>query len=126
MVSKSVNVKFPFLLFWSFTDEMPIIAKFFKYSHPAAPAPTKNRFNSSNFFWISLPNIDICSSYLELIGSLLISFSFKFLTKYSNSNQVYWLNGVNIPVYLIISCAITQPKNETNEEISSLDQSPIW
>ena len=74
-LNKNCLLKFDFsILSWSATInfeflfvDIPIIAKYFNNSHPTAPAPIKNIFKSSKFFWVFSPKIEIWWLYLDFL-----------------------------------------------------------
>ena len=120
ILSLSVTIKFLPL-----AVDIPIKAKFFKNSHPKAPAPIMKILDSSIFFWISLPYIAIWSSYL-LFFKVRSTLSPKLATVSKKSNKSHWLMGVYFPVYLTISWANTPPKKAHTGEISARLQAATW
>ena len=81
----SLSVKITFL---SLCVAIPIKEKFFKNSHPKAPAPIIKIFNSDNFSCILFLKIAICSSYLEFFKALSISLGkFSIISEASNQNH---------------------------------------
>ena len=104
--------------------DIPIKEKFFKNSHPSAPAPIKKIFDSSIFFWISFPKIAIWSSYLEFF-KFLSTFSPNFSIVSKKSKTSHWFIGIYFPVYLIISWETIPPKKEQRGDISALAQEAI-
>lgn len=62
MTSSSVTVTSP-----ASPQAMPIIAKFFRNSHPSAPAPTRNSFRDCSFCCRLRPMTAIWGSYLHAV-----------------------------------------------------------
>ena len=119
ILSLSVTTtSFPLLI------DIPIKAKFFKNSHPRAPAPIIKMFESSIFFCISFPYIAIWSSYLVPF-KVLSTLSPRLATVSKKSNNSHWFIGVYFPVNLTISWETTPPKKAQTGDISALAHEAI-